>query len=138
MILDEAECWRRLSVARHGVLSTIHRVRGVDAVPVVFAVDRPRIVIPVDRVKPKRSTDLQRIENLNADPRCCLLVERYSDEWDDLWWVRLHGQGRPNALTDELATLLSGKYGRYADPGSLAGAIVLVATSASGWSSTSG
>ena len=41
MNVDEAGCWDRLAQARHGVLATMHRSRGVDAVPVVFAVVGP-------------------------------------------------------------------------------------------------
>lgn len=133
MTLDEGECWSRLGAARHGVLATLHEGRGTDAVPVVFAVDRPRIVIPVDRVKPKRSFRLQRLENLEKDPRCCLLIENYSDDWEALWWVRVHANGRQIALSDELAGLLSAKYDGYADPDTLAGAVVLLAESVTGW-----
>ena len=36
--LDTEECWTRLTESTHGVLATLHPERGVDAVPVVFAV----------------------------------------------------------------------------------------------------
>ena len=41
------------------MLATRHPRRGVDAVPVCFAVADRTVVVPVDRVKPKGSTDLQ-------------------------------------------------------------------------------
>ena len=43
---------------------------GVDLVPVVFVVDGQRLVVPIDRVKPKSGRRLQRLVNLDADARC--------------------------------------------------------------------
>ena len=94
MQLTEAECWRRLVASDHGVLATLHPQRGVDMVPVVYAIDDDRtLLIPVDVVKPKASTRLQRMHNLEADGRCGLLVEHYEDDWQALWWVRVHAEG---------------------------------------------
>lgn len=79
----------RLLAADHGVLATVHAERGVDVVPVCFAVEGDLVAVPVDRVKPKRSTDLQRARNLAADPRAALLVEQWDPvDWSQLWWVR--------------------------------------------------
>ncbi len=64
MELDESVCIARLRSKDHGVLATVHPERGVDVVPVVFALHGRRIVIPVDTIKQKRSTDLQRSKNL--------------------------------------------------------------------------
>ncbi len=81
----------RLAQADHGVLSTVHHERGVDAVPVVYAVSDQHLAIPVDTVKPKASTRLQRVRNLEADPRATLLVDHWDrDDWSQLWWIRAH------------------------------------------------
>ena len=70
MRLGEDEARTRLAAHDHGVLCTLHAERGVDAVPVVYAVDDDGYVgVPVDRVKPKASSRLQRERNLEADPR---------------------------------------------------------------------
>ncbi len=62
---------------------------GVDSVPVCFVVDGDLIAIPIDTIKPKRSTRLGRLRNLEADPRATLLVEHWDfDDWSTLWWVR--------------------------------------------------
>ena len=60
------------------MLATRHPDRGVDAVPVCFVVDRTRVAVPVDLVKPKSSPSLQRNRNLDDDPRAVLLC----DHWD--------------------------------------------------------
>ena len=90
MRLSQEEARTRLAGQDHGILCTLHAQRGVDAVPVVFAVDDLGFVgVPLDRVKPKASTHLQRERNLAADPRATLLVEHWNPtDWAALWWVR--------------------------------------------------
>ena len=79
----------RLERADHGVLSTLHPTRGIDSVPVCFVVAGDVVGIPIDTVKPKRSTRLGRLRNLEADPRATLLVEHWdAEDWTALWWVR--------------------------------------------------
>jgi len=132
------------------VLGTLHPVRGVDAVPVVYAVCEPegaawggarQIVVPIDTVKPKSPAVLQRVANLRADPRCVLLVEHYDEDWSALWWVRLHATARlvgPDDTADEggsespasgelagLRQLLAARFPAYSPPGSVVAAIVL-------------
>ena len=92
MQLDTTECWARLAAAGHGVLGTVHARRGVDAVPVVYVVEGGGVVVPIDAVKAKRGPRLQRLRNLEADPRVVLLVDHYDDDWPQLWWVRVHGR----------------------------------------------
>ena len=119
MRLARDEALRRLSKHDHGVLSTIHSERGIDSVPAVFAVDDEGFLgIPIDRVKPKLSTRLQREDNLDADPRAVLLVEQWDrDDWTRLWWVRarLERHDADAAREDVLAGMLAARYEQYAD-----------------------
>src|SRR3974390_3471788 len=82
------EARARLESHDHGILCTVHAERGVDAVPVAYAVDDDGYVgVPIDRVKPKASLPLQRERNLEADPRATLLVEHWDrSDWSRLWW----------------------------------------------------
>ena len=135
MELDEGACIDRLESAGHGVLATVHRTRGVDLVPVVYALDGTRILVPVDTVKQKRTTDLQRTRNLRADPRCALLVEHYSEDWEELWWVRVHARGSPcspDAL-DAARNVLAARHPRYLAEGSVVAALVLEPVTVTGW-----
>jgi PPOX class probable F420-dependent enzyme len=116
MAMDRAECATRLAGARHGVLATVHPGRGVDAVPVCFVVEGERVVVPVDTVKAKRSPRLQRIANLDADPRATLLVEQWDDaDWSRLWWVRasLERVTSPEDRRRHHESLLAAKYPQY-------------------------
>jgi PPOX class probable F420-dependent enzyme len=120
MRLADGDARARLAEHDHGILCTVHPERGVDAVPVAYAVDEDGYVgVPVDRVKPKSSSRLQRERNLEADPRATLLVEHWDrSDWSRLWWVRaeLRWQGRQAAGREAaLATLLAGRYPQYRD-----------------------
>ncbi len=61
MRLADHEARVRLESHDHGILCTLHAERGVDAVPVAYAVDDDGYVgVPIDLVKPKASLRLQR------------------------------------------------------------------------------
>ena len=75
--------------------------------------------MPIDRVKPKASSRLQRERNLEADPRATLLVEHWDrDDWSRLWWVRaeLRWQGDADAVrAADLGAGLAERYPQYRD-----------------------
>ena len=137
MRLADHEARARLAVHDHGILCTVHARRGVDAVPVAYAVDEDGYVgVPVDRVKPKTSLRLQRERNLEADPRATLLVEHWDRrDWSRLWWVRaeLRWQGDGAASrAAALAARLAGRYPQYQDQ-PFAGVLVLRIVGLAGW-----
>ena len=139
MKLTEGEARARLAAQDHGILCTVHAERGVDAVPVAYAVDDDGYVgVPVDRVKPKASSRLQRERNLEADPRASLLIEHWDrDDWSQLWWVRaeLRWQGEAGLdRTQGLATRLASRYPQYRDQ-PFDRVLVLRIAGVSGWTS---
>jgi len=119
MRLTATQARALLAAHDHGILCTVHGERGVDAVPVVYVVDDDGYVgVPVDRVKPKTSSRLQRERNLEADPRAALLVEHWDrDDWSRLWWVRaeLRWQGDEAGRAAALAGRLADRYPQYRD-----------------------
>lgn len=119
MRLAEDEARARLAAHDHGILCTVHPERGVDAVPVAYAVDDDGYVgVPIDRVKPKASSRLQRERNLETDPRGTLLVEHWdSDDWSQLWWVRAELRFESDAAgrAAALAARLAERYPQYRD-----------------------
>ena len=133
MELDDATCWARLGGSGHGVLGTVHGRRGVDAVPVVYVVDDGRIVVPIDAVKPKRGPRLQRLRNLDADPRAVLLADHYADDWSQLWWVRVHGRATEAPPTGAQLERLAAAFPAYATSGAVPSVLVLVADEMAGW-----
>ena len=137
MFLAEEVCWARLRQASHGVLATVHDRRGVDAVPVVFAVCGQQLVVPIDTVKAKTGGRPQRLVNLERDDRCVLLVELYSDDWSQLWWVRAHARAVEAATTDEHRAALAGRYPQYRAEGAVVGSIVVTPYRLTGWAAAS-
>ena len=140
MRLADYEARARLESHDHGILCTVHAERGVDAVPVAYAVDDEGYVgVPVDRVKPKASLRLQRERNLEADPRAALLVEHWVRvDWSRLWWVRgeLRWQGDAAAArAAELAARLARAFPHYRDQPFTR--VVLRVVGVSGWAAAS-
>jgi PPOX class probable F420-dependent enzyme len=65
---------------------------------------------------PKSTFGLRRLDNLRADPRACLLIDEYRDDWSQLWWVRLDTRAREVASSGERGEALQAlraKYPRY-------------------------
>ena len=115
MRLADDEARARLAALDHGTLCTVHAARGVDAVPVTYVVDEDGYVgVPVDRVKPKASSRLQRERNMEADPRATLLVEHWDrGDWSRLWWVRAELRWQADAPAGRVAALAAGLAERY-------------------------
>ena len=88
--MDDAELRRRFASSPVARLATARPDGQPHVVPVVFALVGDTIYTAVD-AKPKSTLRLQRLVNLQSDPRCALLVDRYDDDWSQLWWVRADG-----------------------------------------------
>jgi hypothetical protein len=119
MRLEPEDARARLAAEIHGVLCTLHPTRGPDPQPVVFAVSDDFVGVPIDRVKPKKSSRLQREDNLEFDPRSSLLVEHWEvEDWTRLWWVRAdleHVVSPSQAVVDDLGERLARSVPQYAD-----------------------
>ena len=121
MRLSNSECWNRLRAADHAVLCTTGARQTIDAVPVCFAVVSKVIVTPIDRVKPKTTTDLGRLKNLERDATATLLCEQWNrHDWSELWWVRVQLMRRPGhdvsgPLLDDCEGAMRDKYVQYRD-----------------------
>ena len=81
-------------------------------VPVVFVHLDGILWIPVDG-KPKRHFHLKRLRNIRNNPRVCLLIDHYEDNWQALWWVRI--DARATIVDDNAAATraLVEKYAPY-------------------------
>lgn len=62
-------------------------------VPICFALEGDVLYSSTD-AKPKTTTSLQRLRNIERDPRVTVLIDRYDDDWTHIWWVRIDGRGR--------------------------------------------
>lgn len=104
----------RFAGARVARLATIGEGGQPHLVPITFALRGNVIVTAVDH-KPKRSTDLRRLRNIEADPRVSVLVDHYDEDWSLLWWIRADGRARILRGADraEPVRWLVAKYDQY-------------------------
>jgi len=72
-------------------LATHNPSGAIDLVPITFALLDDTILTAVDH-KPKRTRQLQRLENIRRNPDVTVLVDHYDDDWGALWWVRFRGR----------------------------------------------
>jgi PPOX class probable F420-dependent enzyme len=134
--MTNEEARRRFAAARVARLATADAGGRPHLVPMVFALagerlaaqrdagqpgsDRPgsgyTVYSAVD-AKPKRSTSLRRLANIEVNPRVAVLVDHYSDDWNALWWVRADGAGRVVDADEpegrEAIALLATRYPQY-------------------------
>ncbi len=118
MHLDRGEAMRRATAADHGVLATLGPARGADLVPACFSIVGDWLAVPIDSVKPKGSTALGRVRNLERDPRATFLVEHWDRaDWSRLWWVRLslRRDAPPAETIADLVVALRDRYPQYRD-----------------------
>ena len=101
------------------MLATVGPDGAPHVVPVVFAVhnagDQAVVYTAVD-AKRKTTRRLQRLTNIEANPRVSMLVDHYDEDWTQLWWVRADGLAEIHHSGDEMAVgyaLLRRKYVQY-------------------------
>ena len=107
----------RLDAAPVARLATVRPEGTPHLVVITFARDGDRLVTAVDQ-KPKRTSALQRLRNIEVHPDVSLLVDHYEDDWAQLWWVRVDGVAE--VVTEEprraeLLPPLVAKYPAYRD-----------------------
>lgn len=134
----------RLEASPFAVLATHGPDGRLDLVPCCFAVDRTgddggepfELVTAVDH-KPKRTTRLARLVNIERNPQVSLLIDhRDPDDWSRLWWVRAHGTARVvTAGPDHRRAVdaLARKYRQYAERRPEGAAIRITVERWAGW-----
>ncbi|MGY1688948.1 TIGR03668 family PPOX class F420-dependent oxidoreductase [Geodermatophilus sp. SYSU D01105] len=136
--MQTAELRDRFASSAVARLATVRPDGAPHLVPVVFALVGDVVYSAVD-AKPKRSSRLQRLTDVRADPRCALLVDHYEDDWSRLWWVRADGTAE---VVDEpaahpgLAALVD-RHPQYREEPPAGPLLVVTVQRWSGWSGTS-
>jgi PPOX class probable F420-dependent enzyme len=106
---DLVSHWPEARVAR---LATVAPDGRPHVVPICFAVEDDTLYTAIDE-KPKRTRALQRLRNIEANPRVEVLVDHYEEDWSRLWWVRLRGTARVVERDERALDLLMTKYEQY-------------------------
>jgi len=119
-----------IAQTRRAVLATTAPDSRPRLVPVCFVLaddddrlGRPRLYTPIDE-KTKSSPDpkgLARVRDLLVLPDATVLVDRWSEDWERLGWVRLYARGeilepQPHERDEHAAAVaaLRAKYEQYA------------------------
>ena len=86
--------------------------------PVTFALAEGAAWTAIDQ-KPKRAAEPARVRWLRRRPEAALVVDRYSDDWEQLAWVQMLGRVAVVGIDDPEAapglTALTEKYAPYRD-----------------------
>ena len=111
---SEAALIRSARVAR---LATVSQAGEPHVVPICFAYDGEVFYSALD-AKPKRVPleQLARVRHIRANPRVCLLIDEYDEDWSKLRYIIVHGEAEVLADGDEHARavrLLREKYKQY-------------------------
>jgi PPOX class probable F420-dependent enzyme len=112
-----------LEAARRAVLSTLDEDGTPHSVPVTFAIVAGELVTAIDH-KPKSGRELKRLKNIRANPKASALVDRWSEEWDELGWVMMSGRARIELPGTGVAQLIE-RYPQYQERAPSGDVIVL-------------
>ncbi|SHL24430.1 PPOX class probable F420-dependent enzyme, Rv0121 family [Pseudonocardia thermophila] len=134
--MDPAELRKRFTDAPVARMATLRADGTPRLVPVTFAVVGERVFVGIDDVKPKSGRRLARLADVDRDPRVALLVDRYAEDWSQLWWVRVDGRAtvhEDGPVLAGAATALRAKYPQYARA-TFTAVVAVEPTAWTGWS----
>jgi PPOX class probable F420-dependent enzyme len=138
--MEPAEARQRFADARVARLATADAAGRPHLVPITFALDGDTAYTAVDDAKPKTTTRLKRLANIEANPQVALLADHYDDDWTKLWWARADGTAR---ILEEAAPeaeranqRLAARYPQYRDRPPPGPVIAIKVTRWSGWTAS--
>ena len=108
--MEAVEARRLFASARVARMATA----GPHIVPITVAIEDDVVFTAVDH-KPKRTTALKRLENIERDPRVSLLADHYEEDWSALWWARADGTAVVHHRHPHAIELLTQRYEQYAE-----------------------
>ncbi|HEY4632387.1 MAG TPA: pyridoxamine 5'-phosphate oxidase family protein [Candidatus Limnocylindrales bacterium] len=109
-----------LAEARRATLATIGDDGRPRLMPICFVVVDDVVWSPLDE-KPKAVRDvrgLARVRDIMARPDVSLLVDRWSEDWSELAWLRIGGRAtvvEPDDVPPAVITALRAKHPQYRD-----------------------
>lgn len=111
---------KKLKEARVARLATVDSERRPHIVPVCFVYHNSVFYTAIDR-KPKRVVPerLTRLRNIARAPQVALVMDHYSEDWTELWYVLVRGEAKlipKSARAEHRLALqkLRDKYPQYA------------------------
>jgi PPOX class probable F420-dependent enzyme len=138
MRINQQEARTSFESAPVARLATAGKDQRPHLVPVTFAVVGDTVVTAVDH-KPKSTTRLRRLRNVDENRQVCLLADHYADDWSQLWWVRADGEAAIVGADErpDLVRALEDKYIQYREQPPREALIVVDVERWIGWSASS-
>jgi PPOX class probable F420-dependent enzyme len=135
--MESADMRKRLAQAQVAHLATAGADGRPHVVPITFATGDDVLYFAVD-AKPKRTTNLKRLQNIAANPAVSVLVDHYEDDWNKLWWVRVDGTA--HVITDlaeaeHAIEMLTKRYPQYRRARPNGPVVAISVDRITGWSS---
>ena len=106
-----------LALARTATLATVARDGRPRLLPICFVEMDGSLWSPIDE-KPKSISDprgLARVRDIEARPDVAVLVDRWSEDWSELAWLRINGRAELVTAAQPVVDALRAKYPQYAD-----------------------
>ena len=123
---------RRFAAGRVARLATLGADGAPRLVPICFVLEADLIHSVVD-AKPKRTPRLARLAAVAREPRVSVLVDEWSEDWSQLWWVRADGRARVAEPGPEVLARLAAKYPQYRSAPPPGPALEITVERWSGW-----
>jgi PPOX class probable F420-dependent enzyme len=136
--MDSEEMRRRIDGAMVARLATVGRDGRPHIVPITFALDDDTMFFAID-FKPKKTSDLQRLRNIEANPSVSVLTDHYEEDWAKLWWVRADGSARiviDGAMFERGIALLTQRYAQYRSSRPAGPVVSIAIERMTGWSAS--
>lgn len=133
------EMHRRIKTVMVARLATVRRDGRPHIVPITFALADDNVLYFVIDDKPKRTTNLQRLRNIESQPFVSILIDHYEDDWTRLWWVRADGTARvlrEGAEFDHAILVLSARYPQYRSARPPGPVVAITVERLTGWSAS--
>ncbi len=136
--MDAQAMRRRINEVMVARLATISPDGRPHIVPITFAPDDDAFYFAID-FKPKKTADLQRLRNIEANPAVSVLVDHYEHDWTTLWWVRVDGSARiviDGAQFERGMELLTARYAQYRSERPAGPVVAIAIERMTGWSAS--
>ncbi len=136
--MDSEEMRHRIDGAMVARLATVGADGRPHIVPITFALDEDTMFFAID-FKPKKTADLQRLRNIEANPSVSVLVDHYEEDWTKLWWVRADGTARiviDGATFEKGISLLTQRYAQYRSARPAGPMVSIAIQRMTGWSAS--
>ncbi len=89
MLTDEQR--RFLEAERVARLATADRRGQPHVVPICYALVGDLVCFTIDEKPKKKTRGLKRLDNIRANPKVALVIDRYDEDWSKLGWLMIQG-----------------------------------------------